>query len=100
MGGQVMQPLRIFTRILGLFPFLLGFSGMSQEALAHREKIPEPAIEQVSSLLGKPDVVILDLRTGKVDRKIPGSVREDPNRSVNSWAEKFPKEKTFILYCD
>ncbi len=94
-----MQHLRGFTRILALFPFLLGFSGMSQETLAHPQTVPELEIDQVSPLLGKPDVVILDLRTGKIDAKIPGSVREDPNRSLDSWAEKFSREKTLILYC-
>ncbi len=94
-----MQVLRGFVRILALFAFLLGFSGMSNEALAHPRTVPELGIDQVSPLLGKPEVVILDLRTGKIDAKIPGSIREDPNRSLDAWAEKFPKEKTLILYC-
>jgi len=32
------------------------------------------------------------------DSKIKGAIREDPE-SIKSWAEKYSKDKTFVLYC-
>ncbi len=31
--------------------------------------------------------------------KIQGAVREDPDKNVKSWAEKYSKDKTIVLYC-
>jgi rhodanese-related sulfurtransferase len=58
--------------------------------------------EQLRPLLGKPDVVVIDLRTkydwdnSKV--KIKGAVREE-GMKVGSWMTKYPKDKTIVLYC-
>ncbi|HUJ69849.1 MAG TPA: rhodanese-like domain-containing protein [Syntrophorhabdales bacterium] len=58
--------------------------------------------EQVRSLLGKPDVIIIDVRTNydwdnsKV--KIPGAVKEEGMKFA-SWMNKYPKDKTIVLYC-
>jgi rhodanese-related sulfurtransferase len=58
--------------------------------------------EQLRPLLGKPDVIIIDVRTNydwdnsKV--KIPGAVREEGMKFA-SWMNKFPKDKTLVLYC-
>jgi len=32
------------------------------------------------------------------DLKIRGAVREDP-LAVDSWANKYPKDKTLVFYC-
>jgi hypothetical protein len=32
------------------------------------------------------------------DLKIKGAVREDP-KVFESWANKYPKDKTIVLYC-
>ncbi len=59
--------------------------------------------EQVKSLLGKPDVIIIDVSTNydwdnkKV--KIPGAVREE-GMKFGSWMNKYPKDKTIVLYCN
>jgi rhodanese-related sulfurtransferase len=58
--------------------------------------------EQLLPLLGKPDVIIIDVRTkydwdnSKV--KIPGAVHEE-GMKFGSWMKKFPKDKTIVLYC-
>ncbi len=57
--------------------------------------------EELKSMLGKPEVVVIDVRT-LLNRKmrlkqIKGAVREDPD-AVKSWAKKYSKEKTIVLY--
>lgn len=58
--------------------------------------------EQLLPMLGKPDVVIIDVRTkydwdnSKV--KIPGSLREEGMKFA-SWMKNYPKDKTIVLYC-
>ncbi len=58
--------------------------------------------EQLLPLLGKADIIVIDLRTkydwdsSKV--KIKGAVREE-SMKFGSWMNKYPKDKTIILYC-
>jgi rhodanese-related sulfurtransferase len=58
--------------------------------------------EQLLPLLGKSDVIIIDVRSkydwdeSKV--KIKGAVRQD-GMKFGSWMKKYPKDKTIILYC-
>ena len=67
------------------------------------EKVPRMSKEQLKEMVGKPDVVILDVRSssdwGKDQTKILGAIREDPNKPTKSWAEKYGKDKTIVLYC-
>jgi rhodanese-related sulfurtransferase len=57
--------------------------------------------EQLRSMLDDPDVIILDVRPEQQwkasELKISGAVYENPNK-VESWDEKYPKDKTLILY--
>ncbi len=58
--------------------------------------------EQLRPLLGKSDVIIIDVRTNydwdnsKV--KIPGAKREE-GMKFTSWMNKYPKDKTLVIYC-
>ena len=58
--------------------------------------------EQLVPLLGKPDIIIIDVRTNydwdssKV--KIKGAVREEGMKFA-SWMKKYPKDKTIVFYC-
>jgi rhodanese-related sulfurtransferase len=58
--------------------------------------------EQLRPLLGKSDVIIIDVRSkydwdeSKV--KIKGAVREN-GLQFGSWMKKYPKDKTIVLYC-
>jgi hypothetical protein len=58
--------------------------------------------EQLRPLLGKPDVIIIDVRTNydwdNSKAKIPGAVREEGMKFA-SWMNKYPKDKTLVLYC-
>jgi hypothetical protein len=58
--------------------------------------------EQLKAKLGSPDLLIIDVRYGKdwtdSDLKIKGAIREDP-KVFDSWATKYPKDKTLVFYC-
>ena len=62
---------------------------------------PKGAINVVKDVLEKGDVIVLDVRSGKdwksSEFKLPKAIREDPGK-VASWAKKYPKEKTLVLY--
>ncbi len=66
--------------------------------------VPRISKEKLKSMLGNPEVVVIDVRTF-FDRKmsvkqIKGSVRENPDPTkVKSWAKKYSKGKTIVLYC-
>jgi rhodanese-related sulfurtransferase len=59
--------------------------------------------EQLLPLLGKSDVITIDVRTkyhwdnSKV--KIPGAVKQD-GMKFGSWMKKYPGDKTIVVYCD
>jgi rhodanese-related sulfurtransferase len=58
--------------------------------------------EELKGQLGSPDIMILDVRSGKdwksSEFKIKGAVRANPN-DFDKWAETYPKDKKFVLYC-
>ena len=66
-------------------------------------KVPRMTKEELKSLLDRPDVIIVDVRLEvgwkKSQWKIKGAVREDPEKDIKSWADKYPKEKTLVFYC-
>ena len=70
--------------------------------VARAADVPMMTTAQLSSLLGNPDLIILDVRTPydwkKSDAKIKGAVREDPMK-FGAWIDKYPREKTLVLYC-
>ena len=65
-------------------------------------EIPRITVAQVNTMLGRPDTVIIDVRTHRnwwrSSKKIPTAVREDPAK-VDQWREKYPKDQTLIFYC-
>ncbi len=71
-------------------------------AFAKSAEAPRMSIDSLKAMMGNPDLVIIDVRYGKdwtgSDSKIKGAVREDPE-AVDSWANKYPKDKTLVLYC-
>ena len=72
--------------------------------MAAAMEIPRISKEELKSMLGNPDVVVIDVRAF-LDHKtsvkqIKGAVREDPDPTqVKSWANKYSKDKTIVLYC-
>ena len=69
---------------------------------AYAADVPKIAKEELQALLGNPEVIIIDVRTGadwtSSQTKIKGAVRENPEK-ISSWMEKYPKSKTLIFYC-
>jgi rhodanese-related sulfurtransferase len=61
------------------------------------------SLDELKSKLSDSNVVIIDVRTGKdweqSKQKIKGAIREDPKGDVAAWSAKYPKDKTFVLYC-
>jgi predicted sulfurtransferase len=58
--------------------------------------------EQLLAMLGKSDMVLIDVRS-KYDwdeskTKIKGAVRED-GMKFGAWMKKYPKDKTIVIYC-
>lgn len=64
--------------------------------------IPRITTEELKSMLGDENVIILDVRVEKQwelsPQKIPGAIHENA-KEVKSWAGKYPKDKTIVLYC-
>jgi len=70
--------------------------------LAKSIDAPRITKEELKAKLDAPDLVIIDVRYGAdwtgSDLKIKGAVREDPV-AIDSWANKYPKDKTLVFYC-
>jgi rhodanese-related sulfurtransferase len=66
-------------------------------------RVPRMTKEELKPLLGNPDVIIIDVRVGDewkdAKSKIQGAVREDSEKDINTWANKYPKDKTIVFYC-
>ncbi|MCJ7641697.1 MAG: hypothetical protein MUO29_07385 [Desulfobacterales bacterium] len=82
--------------VLSLGAIALGsIPAMSQE-------VPKMSKEELQKVLDKPDVIIVDVRSGTdwkaSTMKVKGAVREEPDQ-VDSWINKYPKDKTLIFYC-
>ena len=82
---------------------LLAFASMALFAKAAvADEVPRMSKEELRAMLGNPDLVIIDVRSGKdweaSQSKIKGAVREEP-RQAKSWADKYDKDKTYVLYC-
>jgi rhodanese-related sulfurtransferase len=93
--------MRVISRIL--LGTMLGIAGLTRFAGATLvEDVPRISKEKLLSVLEHDDVVVIDVRQGKdwesSKWKIKGAIREDP-KDVQSWANKYPKDRTLILYC-
>ena len=64
--------------------------------------VPRMSKEALKEQLGDPDVIILDVRTGRdwkaSEFKIKGALRESSD-NVDAWAAKYSKDKSLVLYC-
>lgn len=69
---------------------------------ASNEAVPRMTKEQVKSMMGNPEFIIVDVRAPKdweaTGSKIKGAIREDPS-NIPAWADKYPKGKTLLFYC-
>ena len=75
-------------------------AGVPAKAAAGKD-VPLMTKEELRPMLGNLDVIILDVRIEQqwreAERKITGAVREN-HKDVKSWADKYPKDKTLVLY--
>jgi rhodanese-related sulfurtransferase len=89
--------MRLFINALVIF-FMVGILA----PFAKSADVPRMTKDELKAMLGNPDLVIIDVRLGSdwtdSDSKIKGAIREDP-KSVKSWAGKYSKDKTIVLYC-
>ena len=87
---------RIFIAGLVFFSMVFGCTTFAKSGAVSR--MPK---EELKALLGNPDLIIIDVRLHKdwtgSDLKIKGAVREDPE-AVETWGQKYPKDRTFVLY--
>jgi len=76
---------------------LAGYSAMPTTV----EQVPRLTKEAVKEMLGKPDVVIVDIRFIKQyeqsDKKLPSAVFVQPE-NFDEFVKNHPKEKTYVLY--
>ncbi len=65
--------------------------------------VPRMPKDELKAMLGSPDLVTIDVRLegdwNKSDSKIKSAVRENPDH-IESWADKYPKDKILVLYCN
>lgn len=58
--------------------------------------------DTLKSLLGTPDIVVLDVRTGndwtESTYKIKGAIRA-PGKELEAWSTAYPQDATLVLYC-
>jgi len=87
---------------LFIAPLLIFFVVGLLATFAKSADVPRMKKDQLKAMLDNPDLVILDMRAegdwNGDKSKIKGAIREDPE-SVKSWAEKYAKDKTIVLYC-
>ncbi len=86
---------------------IVAIVGLFLAACAHNSgpagKAPRMSKDELRSLLGSPNLVILDVRLDreweKSKTKIQGAVREDPEKDTRTWMNRYPKDKILVFYC-
>ena len=76
--------------------FALGMAPLA----AGGEEAPRMTKEELRPLLGKPGVIVIDVRfEGRnAPKRIAGAVFEAPGE-VDVWSANYPKGKKIVLYC-
>lgn len=89
-------------RIRVLMAVLLSFVAWGCYQFAVKDTTPKMTKEELRPLLGDPNVVIIDVRLDdewkKSESKIKGALREDPEKAIKGWADKYSKDKTLVFY--
>jgi len=72
-------------------------------AVASASDVPKITAEELRVRLGSSDLIMIDVRIERDWKssplKIKGAVWED-FLDVDDWTQKYPKDKTIVLYCD
>lgn len=89
------KTVKLLTVMISLMLFLL------PSLIVSADEVPRMTKEELKGLIGNPDVIVLDVRRGKdwnaSEFKIKGAIRES-TKDI-SWANKYPKDRTLVLYC-
>ncbi len=84
-----------------LFGSILILMGLLSSA-AFSQEPPKISKEELKTMLGDPNVIILDVRIydewKASDKKIQGATWKNPEK-IGSWLKQYPKDKTLVFYC-
>ena len=90
-----------FNKILQILLMICSITGVA--AIVSASDVPMITAEELRAMIGNPDLIIIDVRIERdwksSSLKIKGAVWED-FMDVDTWAKKYPKDKTIVLYCD
>ncbi len=89
---------KIALHLLLLISLLAGLP-----AIAYASDVSKISKEELNAMLYDPDLLIIDVRRERdwksSSLKIRGAVWED-FLEADTWAQKYPKNKKIVLYCD
>ena len=81
---------------------LLAFFLFATALPALAADVPTISKDELKAQLGSPDLVLLDVRSGRdwssSEFKIRGAVRAS-GKEFGKWSQHYPKDKTLVLYC-
>lgn len=79
---------------------LVMVSVFAQQTMA--VEVPRMTKEKLKSELGSPNLVVVDVRTGKdwkaSEVKIKDAIRGDTDK-IEAWAKNYSKDTTLVIYC-
>ena len=71
-------------------------------SVAFSKEPPRLSKEELKTMLGDPNVIILDVRIDDEwrasEKKIQGANWKNPEE-FGSWLKQYPKDKTLVFYC-
>ena len=96
---------RVTVTILAIFVAVTFLAATAKAAKLSKKRsfpdVPRITKEELMEKLADPEVIILDVRPEQqwksTKLKIVGAIHEDP-MAIESWAGKYPKDKTIVLY--
>ena len=92
----------LLTLLLSVL-FFAGFYGCTAAAKKSAKEAPRMLLVELKAHLDDTSVVIIDVRASNDWKgssvKIKGAIREKDYKNASSWASKYEKDKTIVLYC-
>lgn len=82
---------------------LIVLAALSAIAAAPSDNVPRMTKEELRPLIDDPNVVVLDARQkddwDNSKGKIKGAVRVEPKAKLAAYLDKYPKDRTIVIYC-
>ncbi|MCG6550936.1 MAG: hypothetical protein L7F77_01315 [Candidatus Magnetominusculus sp. LBB02] len=86
----------------GLMVILFVLCSAMIQGRAYSGDVPMMTAKELNSKLGSSELIVIDVRSSAEYNdsklKIRGAVRENPF-AIGQWLDKYPKDKTIVLYC-